>query len=256
MARLLQAALAAVFMSGLCVTAKADDETRAILDKAIAASGGAEKLAKRNSERGKSQGTLEINGAQIAFTSDSCIQLPNKLRAEMQLDFNGMKIDIVQVLSGDKGWVSAMGQTTELPDEVVGEMKEALYTARLETLVPLIKEQGFTLTGLGESKVDDRAAVGVKVASAGHKDVELYFDKESGLLVKHGRLGIDSTMKEVLKETYYSDFEDVDGLKTPKKVLVNQDGKKFLTSEVLEIRFVDTIDEKEFEKPAGEEASN
>src|SRR5262249_31340150 len=56
---------------------------------------------------------------------------------------------------------------------------------RVTTLVPLLEDPGFTLTALGEAKVEGRAALGVKVAFKGRPDLSLYFDQESGLLVKY-----------------------------------------------------------------------
>jgi hypothetical protein len=250
MTRLWRVALVFVFATGLYGRARADDETKEIIDKAIKANGGVEKLAKQNAVRTKTQGTVFVNGAQLAFTIDSAYQSPDKLRTSMEFDIQGTKVKITQVVAGEKGWMSVNGQTMDLTGGLLSELQEAVYAARIESLLPLVKEEGFTLTALGESKIDDRPALGVKVACAGHKDIELYFDKETSMLLKEGRLGLDSNMKEVFKETYFSDYHDVDGLPCPKKIIVNEDGKKMFEGEILEIQLVDKIDDKEFDKPS------
>jgi len=56
-----------------------------------------------------------------------------------------------------------------------------------------LRQPTLSLTHLGESKVVNRPVVGVKVAQQGHRDVLLYFDNETRLLVKRstrfGRTG-------------------------------------------------------------------
>jgi hypothetical protein len=82
---------------------------------------------------------------------------------------------------------------------------------RVLTLVPLLKDQSFTLTSLGDSKVNGQAALGVKVTSKGQVDVKLYFARDSALLVKYERMEPDpQTNKDVLHETYPTDYREPD----------------------------------------------
>ena len=60
-----------------------------------------------------------------------------------------------------------------------GGQQQRIY---LSQVLPLT-DKTYPLTGAGEAKVNDRPAVGVKVTARGHRDVTLYFDKESGLLL-------------------------------------------------------------------------
>src|SRR5262249_37172471 len=165
----------------------------------------------------------------------------------------GQKVGLVQVFNKDKGWikVNAGGNemTMEIKDELLDAMKQAGYTQYVETLVPLLKDKGFTLSSLGEVKVNDKPAVAVKVAFKGKKDINLYFDKDTGLPVKRDGMGIDQNLKEVMQEVYYSDYKEFDGLKRPTKVVIHQDGKKFMEAEVTEMKFVDKFDDSEFGKP-------
>ena len=63
------------------------------------------------------------------------------------------------------------------------ELQEGGYASWVTTLLPL-KGQEFTLALAGEEKIRDQPAVGVLVSSRGRRDVTLFFDKESRLLVK------------------------------------------------------------------------
>ena len=53
-----------------------------------------------------------------------------------------------------------------------------------------------TLAALGESKVGDRPALGVRISVKGRKDLRFFFDKESGLLVKSEHILDDGNGKE------------------------------------------------------------
>jgi hypothetical protein len=56
-------------------------------------------------------------------------------------------------------------------------------------------------------------------------------------------------MQEVDEERIIKEYQDTDGPKTAKKVLVNHDGKKYLELEVLEVKYPDEIDDSDFQKP-------
>jgi hypothetical protein len=228
----------------------AQEEARAILDKAIKAHGGEDKLAKLNITRIKAKGTVNIQGQDVGFTSDSAVQLPNQERNELQLDLGGQKVTLLQVCNGDKGWLSLAGRPAqEIMGDQLGEMKNSAYANWVESLLPLTKEKEFTLTTLAEMKVNNKPTVGLKVQAKDRPDIKLYFDKESGLLVKSERDGKDETGKMVRMESTYSDFKKVDGLVQPMKILADRDGKRYLEVEVTEMKFPDKIDAKLFDKP-------
>lgn len=229
-------------------TTRANDDVKAILEKALKAHGGKDKLAKEYAVRTKSKGTLELMGG-IAFTSESAVQPPDKFKEVAQLEVMGQKVDVTVVFDGKKAWVSAAGMTMELDDKYVEEMKQGLHVMRLMRLV-FINDKSIEVAGLGEGKVEGRAAVGVKVSAKGYRDVNLYFDKETGLLTKIEGRGLDETSgQEVAEERIIQEYQEIDGLKVAKKVLINRDGKKYLEAEVLEVKATDKIDDNEFAKP-------
>ena len=113
-----------------------------------------------------------------------------------------------------------------------------------------VGDKNYTISPLGEIKVNDGAAVGIKVASKGHRDVNLYFDKQSGLMVKRETRALDlQNQQEVSEETFIRDYQDKEGLKTAKKVDVFRDGKKIMEAEILDVKFVDKLDDSQFQKP-------
>jgi hypothetical protein len=191
--------------------ARADEksEARAILDKAIKAMGGAEKLGQQKAVTFKGKGKFYGMGAGIDYTSDFAIQPPDKVRFKMDFEVNAMKITYASVFDGKQGWVKINDQTTALDKDGVAEAKEDRYAGRVETLAPLVKDKGFELAPVGEVKVGDRAAIGIRVSQKGHRDINLFFDKKTGLLLKSERTIKDQQMggKERLQESLFSDYK-------------------------------------------------
>jgi hypothetical protein len=118
-------------------------------------------------------------------------------------------------------------------------------------LTPL-KKEGFKLAPLPEAKVEGRAAVGVRVSRKGHRDVSLYFDKESHLLLKSAmtvKSVEDGSNKELKQEILYGDYKDFGGARWPTRVHIKQNGKSFLEMNFTEVRAMAKIDPKVFAEP-------
>jgi hypothetical protein len=230
-------------------TVSAQENPKDVIQRAIKAHGGADKLSKYNAVRTRTRGSVDFNGVYVAFTSEAVAQLPGQMKNSLELTIHGQRVTARQVLNGDKAWLSALGETQELPAEVVAEMKESLYAAAVQSLTPLLNEQGYTLALLGPAKVRGREAVGVKVSSAGHKDINLYFDRQTNLLVMSARRSLDSNRSEVFLETIFSDFRETEGLQVARTVVLYHDGKRCLEGTVTDIRFAEKFDDTEFAKP-------
>jgi hypothetical protein len=229
---------------GAAGPSKADDQgdCQALIAKAVKAAGGEENLAKYKAMTWKEKGTFYGMGAGIPYTGTYAVQWPGQFRMEIEGVFT-------IVLDGDKGWVKDQGGTKEMTKEQLAEQKESQYAGWVSTLLPL-KDKSYQLAPLGESKVADRAAVGVKVSSKGHRDVNLYFDKESGILVKSDRRAKDEMSgQEVNQEAYYADYKEVAGLKLPMKITIKRDSKQFVEAENLDLKPVEKLDASVFAKP-------
>src|SRR5262249_11229253 len=133
----------------------------------------------------------------------------------------------------------------EMDADRVADTKEEMYAGRVTNLVALL-DPAFKLTALGDSKVGDRPAVGVKVSHEGHKDISLFFDKDSGLLLKSARKAKDQQMQEVDQETFYSDYQDVDGVKRYKKMKIKRDGSDFIDMQISDFKTPEKLDNSVF----------
>jgi hypothetical protein len=99
--------------------------------------------------------------------------------------------------------------------------------------------------------VDDRPAVGVKVSAEKHGDVKLFFDKQTGRLVKsHSRVkSPEQGYVEVDQEVVRRDYQDIEGVKVPMKSVIHRDGKLFVEAESHDLKAVGRLDDSVFDKP-------
>lgn len=238
----------ALAFAGAVSEAGAQDDVKAILEKAVKAHGGKENLAKINAVSSKSHGTIDLFGG-LPFSQESISVMPKQFKETISLEINGAKATIVTVFNDGRGWSDVNGDTKELDEKMLEEIKQAGNLMMLGTL-RFVDDKDYKITSLGESKVDGKPVLGVKVARQGYRDASLYFWKETGLLAKVERQTYDtSKAQDTAEERLILDYQDVGGAKIAKKILVRRDGKKYLEAEVTEYKALDKVDPAEFTKP-------
>jgi hypothetical protein len=242
-----------VLVAGFCLTTpvQAQDQARALIDQAIKAHGGADQLVKARAVWDRHRGTIYLmDGTILSFTAESTVQLPGQFKNVIQTEFKTTKVTLVQVLNGDAGWQSINGETRPVDEATLAGWKEMIYTGNIASLLPLLKDESYQLGLAGEVKVNDRPAASVKVSSPGHRDVYLFFDKANGLLIKRQYHTVDpATQKEVIHEEFSSDFHQVEGILRPLKVVVHQNGRKYLEGELQEVKILGRVEDSVFSKP-------
>jgi hypothetical protein len=236
-------------LSGAADRVRAGDDSRAIIDKAVKAHGGEARLTKFKAGTLKTKGTISLMGTKVPFTQEAWVQLPSQVKSVLELEVMGKKFTVTTVFTGKKGWYNVAGDTKEMDDKLLEVARNEMYVAQVLRLTCL-KDKGYELSPLGEAKVDGKAAVGIRVASKGHPDVNIYFDKTSGLIAKVEHRSMDPMSgKEFTEEKILSDYHEVDGLKSPKHVTINHDGEKFMDAEEVESKNLETLDDGVFAKP-------
>jgi outer membrane lipoprotein-sorting protein len=231
-------------VTGVPAKTLAEDSAQAIIDKAIAAQGGAENLAKFKAFAVTSKGTMDIKGKNEPCIAESYVQFPDQFKTTLEFTNNGKRL--TQVVNKDKVAITLDGKPQRLDDATRKEIKEH---TRAEVLVNLIalKDSQYKLTVLGESAVGDRQAVGVKISSEGHNNVTLHFDKESGFLVKVEQKLTDPKQGAFTQAVVYSDYKDFNGVKRPTRQTIYKDGTKVMTMEVVEFKNLEKLPDNVFE---------
>jgi hypothetical protein len=231
--------------------AHADDaaDARAILDQAIKAHGGEATLGKFVAMYFKVKGT-EFDGDMKTPISFEWFFQGDDKETGISYDENDKVID-VEVVNGKEGWTKDSSRMTEaMSKERIESRQEEIYLNWATMFVPL-KGEGYRLSALGETEVAGRKALGILVRHDKHTPLNLYFDKETHLLVKHlqKRKGEDDG-KEFTNEGVYSDYRTVQDTKQPFRAEISWDGVKTAELKVVEMKLYDKpLDEKLFAKP-------
>jgi photosynthetic reaction center cytochrome c subunit len=212
-----------------------------ILDKYIQALGGAQRLASITSlsARGTYQGYAEIEKSPIEIIA----QAPRQ-RVTIIHTSNG---DWTTTYDGRAGWVAEPGRPVPLL-ELTGEFLEAVKVDANLAFPGRIK-QSFNQWRVGYPiTINDREVEVVQGDSGGIFPVKLYFDKETGLLVRQVRytnspVGLNPTQID------YSDYRDISGVKMPFRWTTTwTDGRS--STELGEVKANPPIDAAMFAKPA------
>jgi hypothetical protein len=227
---------------GVFAQADADDESRAIIQKAIQAHGGKDKLSQTKAEIVSTRGTMQIPKiGSLPLTGESYAQLPGQFKAVVRTEFQGQAIVLVQMLDGERASVSVNGIGQPVPPRLLDELKEARFAENAQTLTPLLEGKAYRVTALKEENIKGRPAVGILVQAPGHKDYRMYFDKARGLLVKTERRALNHAMQDVLQESFWDDFKETAGITRPRRFLVTHDGQVQMQGEITEVRYADTL---------------
>lgn len=238
-----------VLAGGPAARAEADKDVQTIVDKAIKAHGGADNLKKFTASTSKMKGTVNVNDMEITFSGTSSTQFPDKQKTELTADVNGMQFTVTQAINGNKGWMDVNGTVMDMNKEMLEATREQIHAAGITGLRTL-NEKGNKLSSLGEVKVGDKTAVGVRVQREGFRDVNVFFDKDKGLLLRAESRGKDPMSgEEFTAESTFSDYKDVGGIQMPHKLLVKRDGKKYLEAELSDIKPTEKLDDSTFAKP-------
>jgi photosynthetic reaction center cytochrome c subunit len=217
-----------------------------ILDKYLQALGGAQRLAGISSfvAKGTYQGYAEVDKSPI----DIMAKAPGQ-RVTIIHTSNG---DWTTAYDGRTGWVAEPGRPVPLL-ELTGQFLEAVKVDA-DLAFPGRIKQSFSQWRVGyPTTINDRDVEVVQGTSGGDFPVKLYFDKESGLLVRQVRytnspVGLNPTQID------YGDYRDVSGVKMPFRLMtIWTDGRA--TTELSQIQANASVDEAKFGKPAAPASS-
>src|SRR6516165_3710540 len=214
-----------------------------VFDKYLQAVGGAQKAAAVTSIVFK--GTYE-GYAEPKAPVDIYVKAPNQRTMIVHTDLG----DRTTTCDGNNGWMAA--PTTDKPFPVISYTAGDLDGARLDAVLSLPAgiKQAITKPAVGSTSIDDKDVIVVQgTANGGRSSIKLYFDKQSGLLVRQVRFA-ETIIGRVPIQVDYSDYRDVAGVgvKLPFHVITTwTDGKSdvVLTSAQVNV----PIDASKFNQP-------
>ena len=129
MRRFIGTVVALALTAGLGVQLRAadDKDAKAILDKAIKAAGGEEKLGKVKAFQSKGKGKISFGDMENDFTIESTVQGLDHLRQIFEGEFGGNKVRGEVVLAGDKGYRDFGGMKADLDKGDLANEHRTIY---------------------------------------------------------------------------------------------------------------------------------
>jgi hypothetical protein len=228
---------------------RGQETARAVIERAVQVHGGLKQLSQIRADHIQAKGTVVIEGKEMPFVCETLVQLPSQFKNVMHVTTPKGRVTMVEILNGDKVLVTIDGQPQKVDASAQAELRETFQLNRAIRLVPLLTDRSYELTALGPAMVNDRPALGVRVAARGRRELRMFFDKETGLLAKTETTLDAGEGKEVRQEVYFGDFRDLGGYKRPAKLAAFRDGKKVMELELTDVKYLEKIDESEFAKP-------
>ncbi len=250
MRKIMWLAIMGCLMLGLSTAVRSDDQTdlKTLIDKGIKAAGGQEKLNKFKAGTCKIKGKV-LEGQEGMFSIEAFLQGSDQVKVEGEVNVQGTSMKVTFVINGNQGWAKFNDNVEDAPEEAISGINDIIRAFRyVYTLIPL-KNKDLMLSPSGEIKVDGKAAVGVKVAGKDQKDINLFFDKETGLPLKAEVTISKSGGGDETLEFTLSDYKESNGIKHFTKVGLKQNGRAIFEAELSDLKWLDKLEARVFEKP-------
>jgi hypothetical protein len=235
----LVAAVLACIPSGAAVAG--GDNAKVILDKAIEALGGAEKLSKIEGLSWTSNGSIKEDGQVRKMTAVETFHGLSRVRR----DYRVYRARSQTILDRDKGWQFS-GRYRPMNAVAVAQEKRSIYLQLVPTLLVPLKGAGFKYEAAGEEEVRGKPASILKITAPDGKDFTLSFDKESFLPVKEVARSIGSHGKERVEVVTFSQYKDFEGIKKATLIEVEIDAQNYSFFEIVDFKVLDHVPDNIF----------
>jgi len=209
-----------------------------VLDKFVQAAGGADALQKVTTRSGK--GNIKVGGRELSIEVLS--KAPDK-RVSITHTPNG---DNVTAFDGHSGWLGNPGGRPPR-DMNAAEAEGARFDAAFN--LPLeLKKMFDQFRVRSADKIADHEVVQLIGIKQGHPPVRLFFDQQSGLLVRSIRYA-ETPLGRNPVQLDYADYRDQNGVKVPFRWTLARPLGRF-TIQLDQVQQNLPIDDAKFEKPA------
>jgi photosynthetic reaction center cytochrome c subunit len=207
-----------------------------LLDKYVQAVGGAAAIGKVTSRVMK--GEIDFGGKSLPI--DIYSKDPDK-----RISFTHMpEGDSVTAFNGHEGWLGMPGG--RLREMHGGDVDGASIDADLH-LATHLKLMFSEIKMLGREKIGDHETYVMVGQREGKTPIRLYFDEQTGLLVRLERSG-ETALGQMPTQIDYADYRDADGVKIPYQWTLARPGGRF-TIQVSEVKENVPVDDAKFAKP-------
>jgi hypothetical protein len=250
--------LSTIVLVGVARQTNADEEEtpHSIIDRALKAGGGVEKIRQFKAVSGKA----EMKSGETTIHFRGVFAGPTLFRLEMGPTEDGT---FVIIGGGDTFWVKKgkepFKECRRASSEFHHEQAIRLfYALSLPDQLLTVKSKGYKLTIMGDQAVNGVQAIALRVKHELHPEALMYFDKESGLPVKtqmtlppptDGLAALLAKPGDELLEIYFENYKEVNGVQHFTRIKIRC-GDEVMEGDLRELKLLKTIDSGTFKKPS------
>lgn len=225
-------------------------ESSAIIDRAIVARGGLERLQKLRRLEISYAGIIRWSGRELRFQSTVWQDGPDRLRTSYVIHTPERPLEVTQVLAGTSGWrLYADGTVAELNQTEVQALRDEAHPGWLACLFPL-KGPDVEAIVLPDHEVDGTPCAVLKVVVKDRPTVELYFDRSTWLLVRWVCSLRGPHIGNQQEDVRLDRYAERSGLLFPTRLASFRDRNLFMEAYLQHVRLLEVIDARLFDKPA------
>ena len=234
MKKQLIALIALVAVPALSFAQTADE----IIDKHIAAIGGADKIAAVK--------TMNVEQSMSIMGNEMASKSVYRVGEAMRSDISVMGSDITMVFNGDKSWSVNPMQGGTTPTDMPAEAMKAAKSSTYPQMMPLayVKTGSYPVTLVGKEQFSGKDAFNLKV------------DRPEGAFnyfvdaANYQLLGMKGTTPQGEISATYSDYKTVDGLTIPYTSEINSPAAPApITGKITKVTINGPVDDSVFAKP-------
>src|SRR3989441_6351132 len=208
------------------------DSPRVLVDRAIAAAGGAELLGALRAFEWRGHAVSTVGGRTLDLSGLWRLQPPDSAIVTTTLAGQPPASARSMIISGARGWARTAQTITPLAPELVAHERDQFYLYHLMRLVPL-RGSAYRISPLANDSLGRRR---VRVSHARRPDVDLAFDGAGNLADLADSVTDPLSHARVRQQVRLAGWLDVAGVRWPRRTIITWDGKPYFDLEILEFR--------------------
>jgi len=205
------------------------DTPQTVLDRAITAAGGADRLAAMRAFAWRGRADASVADKSLHLTGEWRLQLPDSVVVTTTLEGQPRTSARSLIIAGPRGWTKVGATVAPLAPEQLAHERDQFYLYYLMRLVPL-RGTGYRLSRLDE---DSAGRARIHVAHAGRPDVDLAFDSGGNLVALSDSITDPVSHTRVRQDVVLSGQLQAAGVRWPRRITITWDGKPYFDLQIL-----------------------
>ncbi len=220
-------------------------KAREILAAAVDAHGGLENLKQVKTLVSVGKIVMNTPAGEMTMDGEVTVALPSKARYDMTIPAMGMTMS--RGLGEGSAWMASPQGTQAMPEVFAQEGRNEIFRLN-PRLLTYVSGADVPIQHLGEEDVNGKMADVVLASDTPAGSIKLFIDQESKYIVKKAFQALGQQGSPVQREEFYSDHQDVSGVKIAFSVTSVDDGEKVAEVTLSKVTINAEVDESIFEQ--------